>query len=89
MKVIIISKAGYTGRDGRKFGFREVADYDDRLASKLVSHGIAVPAPVPEPEPKPKKAAPKVETAEVAPPENAAKRTAKPKARSSSPAKKG
>jgi len=80
MRILIIAKAGYSNpRRDIEVPTGGMVDVRDDLAVKLLNRGIAVPAP-----------APKVETAEVAPPENAAKRTAKPKpkaSRSSRPAK--
>lgn len=87
MKVIIRQKVGYRSRAGEQYPVGTEAEFDERLAVKLINYGIALPAPEPEPKPKPK---PVVETAEKAPPENTAKRIDKPKARSSrSPARKG
>ena len=82
MKVIIRQKAGYSSRDGQSYPQGSEAEFDDRVAVKLIAYGIAYPAPVPEPKPKPAaKPAPTVETAEKAPAENTAKRTSKPKPR--------
>jgi len=82
MKVIIRQKAGYSTRDGQVFPCGAEAEFDDAVAAKLISYGIAYPAPVPAAKPKPApKPAPPVETAERAPAENTAKRTSKPKPR--------
>jgi hypothetical protein len=72
MRVRIVQKHGYTDRHGLVFEYGDVADVSDDLAVKLLNHRIAVAAP-----------APKVETAAVAPPENAAKRVSKPKPKAS------
>ena len=72
MKVVIVANH-YHDRYGVEHERGDEAEYNDQLASKLIRHGIAKPAP--------KKAVPVVETSEKAPPENTAKRTAKPRAR--------
>jgi hypothetical protein len=63
-----VQAGGYATRDGAAYDKGSVADLPDDLAVKLMNYGVAVVAP----------AAPVIETAEVAAPENAAKRTHKP-----------
>lgn len=86
MKVIITKKGGYGAKDGRVFEFGQTVELEDGLAAKLIRNDLAKPAPKAEPKPK---AAPPLETAEVAPAENTAKPATKPKARKSRPAQKG
>lgn len=73
MRVLILSPT-YRDRYGADHKRGDLVEYEDRLGAKLIAHGIAAAAPL----------APPVETAETAeqaPPENAAKRTTKPKPR--------
>ena len=73
MRVRITAKMGYSNpRRGIELQCGAVADLTDDLAVRLLNNRIAVPAP-----------APKVEAPVVAPPENAAKRTYKPKPKAS------
>jgi hypothetical protein len=68
MRVLIIAKRGYTGRDGVEHPCGTVAEFDEHLAVKLMNNLIAVPAPE----------KPKRETAvKAAPAANTAKATGK------------
>lgn len=71
MRVTFIRQ--YTGRDGIEHPAAQTAELPDHLAEKLIAYRIVEAASEPAPAP--------VETAEAAPPRNAARRTTKPKPR--------
>jgi hypothetical protein len=71
VRVRIILRDGYGDRFGNFHKCGDVVDLPDIIAAKLLKRGMAVAAP-PEPV---------IETAEVAPPRNAARRTTKPRPR--------
>ena len=73
MMDVIITLPKYRDRYGADHVKGDSVAYPDHVAVKLIGLGYAKAAPKPEPKP-----VPKVETVEKAPPENAAKRTAKP-----------
>lgn len=68
---IIRSDGWYDVRNGVKHPPGDIIELTDERAVKFIKNQIAVPVPEP----------PKIETAEAAPPQNAAKRTYKPKPR--------
>lgn len=73
MRVRITARNGYGDRYGRRHSLGTVVEYKDDLALKLIRLGVAV-AVSEQP----------VETAELAAPENAARRTSKPRPRRAS-----
>ena len=70
MRIKITLPQGYENDKGDKGQYGEVVDFLPDLAVKLIRLNMAIPAPEPV-----------VETAESVPPENAAKRTTRPKSR--------
>jgi hypothetical protein len=70
MRIRIITADGYGDRFGNVYKCGDVTDMPDNIAVKLLTRRIAVPAPEPE-----------VETSEVAPPSNAARKTGRSKPR--------
>ena len=71
MRIRIVQPDGhYCAKRDEHWPSGTVVDVDDGMGAKLIRFGIAVAAP-----------APVIETTEAAPPENAAKRTGKPRPR--------
>ena len=71
MRIRIILRDGYGDRFGNFHECGDIVELPDPIAVKLLKRGMAVAAPAPV----------VVETAEVAPPRNVARRTSKPKPR--------